>query len=56
LAQLGLDSLTAVEIQESIEREFEVCLTRQEIQGLTLANVKQMGAKRLDTKVEEQLS
>jgi hypothetical protein len=48
--------MTAVEIEESLEREFEVYLMPQEIRGLTFGHLKEMDAKRLETKVEEQLS
>lgn len=36
LTQLGIDSLTGVEIQQIIEREFDVSLTSQELRSLTL--------------------
>jgi fatty acid synthase len=36
LANLGIDSLTGVELQQTIEREFDVSLTSQEIRTITL--------------------
>jgi fatty acid synthase len=36
LTQLGIDSLTGVEIQQIIEHEFDISLTSQEIRSLTL--------------------
>lgn len=37
LADLGMDSMTAVEIKQLLESDFEVFLTPKEIRGLTLA-------------------
>ncbi|CAG9798235.1 unnamed protein product [Chironomus riparius] len=36
LTQLGIDSLTGVELQQTIEREFDISLTSQELRSLTL--------------------
>lgn len=37
LAELGMDSMMAVEIKQSLEREFEIFLTAQDIRTLTFA-------------------
>lgn len=37
LAELGMDSMMAVEIKQTLEREFEVFLTAQDIRTLTFA-------------------
>jgi fatty acid synthase len=55
LAELGLDSITAAEIEESLKREFEVCLMPQEFRSLTFANLKKVFAERLESKVEKQV-
>lgn len=39
LAELGMDSMTAVEIKQSLEREFEVFLTAHDIRNLTFARL-----------------
>jgi len=36
--------MTAVEIKETIQREFEVCLTPQEIGNLTFARLDELSA------------
>ncbi|XP_070505897.1 fatty acid synthase-like isoform X2 [Chironomus tepperi] len=40
LTQLGIDSLTGVEIQQIIEHEFDISLTSQEIRSLTLSQLE----------------
>jgi NADPH:quinone reductase and related Zn-dependent oxidoreductases len=40
LAELGMDSMMAVEIKQTLEREFEVFLTPQDIRGLTFAKLQ----------------
>lgn len=37
LAELGMDSIMAVEIKQTLEREFEIFLTPQDIRSLTFA-------------------
>lgn len=39
LAELGMDSMMAVEIKQTLEREFDVALTAQDIRGLTFAKL-----------------
>ena len=39
--KLGMDSLMAIEIQLSIEREFGVVLTAQDVRELTIARVQE---------------
>ncbi|XP_024879088.1 fatty acid synthase-like [Temnothorax curvispinosus] len=40
LAELGMDSMIAVEIKQALEREFDIFLTAQEIRNLTFAKLK----------------
>lgn len=42
LAEMGMDSMMAVEIKQTLEREFDVFLTAQDIRNLTFAKLKQM--------------
>lgn len=37
LAELGMDSMMAVEIKQSLEREFEIFLTAKDIRTLTFS-------------------
>lgn len=37
LAELGMDSMTAVEIKQVLERDFEVFLSAKDIRTMTLA-------------------
>ncbi|OAD57941.1 Fatty acid synthase [Eufriesea mexicana] len=48
LAELGMDSMMAVEIKQTLERDFEVFLTPQDIRVLNIAKLVEMSAK--DTK------
>ncbi|XP_046964244.1 fatty acid synthase-like [Vanessa cardui] len=45
LAELGMDSLMAVEIKQTLEREFEIFLTAQDIRSLTLARLLELTAR-----------
>ncbi|XP_070167745.1 fatty acid synthase-like [Polyergus mexicanus] len=42
LAELGMDSMMAVEIKQTLEREFDILLTEQDIRNLTFAGLKKM--------------
>jgi len=42
LAELGMDSMMAVEIKQTLEREFDLSLTVQEIRSLTFAKLIKM--------------
>lgn len=44
LAELGMDSLMAVEIKQALEREFEVILTAQDLRTLTFAKLQELSA------------
>ncbi|XP_045521971.1 fatty acid synthase-like [Pieris brassicae] len=46
LAELGMDSMMAVEIKQTLEREFEVFLTAQDIRTLTFARLVELTAQR----------
>ncbi|XP_054009830.1 fatty acid synthase-like [Hylaeus anthracinus] len=48
LADLGMDSMMAVEIKQTLERDYEVFLTPQDIRVLNIAKLMEMSAK--DTK------
>ncbi|XP_053598737.1 fatty acid synthase [Microplitis demolitor] len=50
LAELGMDSMMAVEIKQSLEREFEIYLTAQDIRGLNFAKLIEMNSKDLEKK------
>jgi len=42
LAELGMDSMMAVKIKQTLEREFDIFLTAQEIRNLTFAKLIKM--------------
>ncbi|XP_072763295.1 fatty acid synthase-like [Anoplolepis gracilipes] len=42
LAELGMDSMMAVEIKQTLEREFDILLTAQDIRNLNFAKLKEM--------------
>ncbi|XP_036142985.1 fatty acid synthase-like [Monomorium pharaonis] len=42
LAELGIDSMMAVEIKQTLEREFDIFFTTQEISSLTFAKLNEM--------------
>ncbi|XP_059474548.1 fatty acid synthase-like [Neocloeon triangulifer] len=42
LAELGMDSMMAVEIKQTLEREFEMFLSAQDIRGLTFAKLTEL--------------
>ncbi|XP_050524285.1 fatty acid synthase [Daktulosphaira vitifoliae] len=44
LAELGMDSMMAVEIKQTLERQFEVFLTPQDIRGMTFAKLQEIEA------------
>ncbi|XP_018572598.1 fatty acid synthase-like [Anoplophora glabripennis] len=47
LAELGMDSITAVEIKQVLERDFEVFLTAKDIRTMTLAKLREMQNEKL---------
>jgi fatty acid synthase len=53
-----MDSMMAVEIKQTLEREFEVFLTAQEIRSLTFARLAELSAAKLGGEIisEEQPS
>jgi fatty acid synthase len=53
LAELGMVSMTAVEIKEALEREFEVYLTPQEIRNLTFTRIDGLSAGNRCTEVHK---
>ncbi|XP_015113057.1 fatty acid synthase [Diachasma alloeum] len=50
LAELGMDSMMAVEIKQTFEREFEIFLTPQDIRDLNFAKLIEMNSKNADQK------
>jgi len=42
LTDLGMDSMMSVEIQQTLEQEFDIFLSMQEIQNLTFAKLTKM--------------
>lgn len=46
LAELGMDSIMAVEIKQTLEREFEVFLTPQDIRSMTFARLYEIAAEK----------
>jgi len=44
LAELGMDSMMAVEIKQTLERQFEVFLTPQDIRSMTFAKLQEIGS------------
>lgn len=42
LAELGMDSLMAVEIKQTLEREFDISLTAADLRGLTFAKLQEI--------------
>lgn len=45
LAELGMDSMMAVEIKQTLEREFDVFLTAQDIRNINFAKLSEMRGK-----------
>jgi fatty acid synthase len=56
LSELGMDSMTAVEIKQTLEREFDLYLTPQEIRNLTFAGLEELGTRNQKTEMEKQSS
>ncbi|KYM97697.1 Fatty acid synthase [Cyphomyrmex costatus] len=50
LAELGMDSVTTVEIQHSLEREFDIFFTLQDIRNLTFAKLAKMSVASISGK------
>jgi len=42
LAEMGMDSMMALEIKQTLEREFDISLTAQDIRTLSFTKLKQM--------------
>ncbi|KAJ8946540.1 hypothetical protein NQ318_004676 [Aromia moschata] len=57
LPELGMDSMTGVEIKQTLEREYEIFLTPKDMRTITLARLKEMheeqsGANQADKNTE----
>lgn len=48
LAELGMDSMMSVEIKQTLEREFQIFLTAQEIRSLNFSNLQEITKSRLE--------
>lgn len=48
LSEMGMDSLMAVEIKQSLEREFEIFLTPQDLRALTFAKLQELAEAHSD--------
>ena len=48
LAELGMDSMMAVEIKQTLEREYDIFLTAQDIRNLNFAKLVEMRDKDLE--------
>ncbi|XP_023716205.1 fatty acid synthase-like [Cryptotermes secundus] len=56
LSELGLDSLTVVEVKQSLEREFGIFLMPKEIRSLTFARLNEMAEKGKEELASQALS
>jgi len=54
LAELGIDSMTAIEIKDTLEGEFEIFLTTKEIRNLTFASLDELSAGNQCTEVDKE--
>lgn len=54
LAELGMDSMMAVEIKQTLERQFEVFLTPQDIRSMTFAKLQEIGTSSSDNKEKKE--
>jgi fatty acid synthase len=52
LAELGMDSMMAVEIKQSLEREYDIILTAQDIRNLNFNKLQDMTNKTVQTPQE----
>lgn len=50
LAELGMDSMIAVEIKQTLERDFDIFLSAQEIRVLNIAKLVEMSGKNIKNK------
>jgi fatty acid synthase len=53
LTQLGIDSLMGVEIQQILERDFDIALTSQELRSLTLGQLEKRAVSGGESESEE---
>ncbi|KYQ49068.1 Fatty acid synthase [Trachymyrmex zeteki] len=54
LADLGMDSMMAIEIQQTLEREFDIFLSTQEIRNLTFAKLTKMSDANVSDNVHDE--
>lgn len=53
LAELGMDSMMAVEIKQTLEREYDIVLTAQDIRNLNFAKLMEIRDKNLEREQAE---
>uniref|UniRef100_A0A7G8Z9J8 oleoyl-[acyl-carrier-protein] hydrolase n=1 Tax=Meteorus pulchricornis TaxID=51522 RepID=A0A7G8Z9J8_9HYME len=53
LAELGMDSIMAVEIKQTLEREFDIFLTAQDIRSLNFAKLLEMNSQNMEHEREK---
>ena len=53
--ELGMDSMMLVEIKQTLEREFEISLTTQEIRGLNFNKLNEMSSGDVEAQKDELL-
>lgn len=52
LAELGMDSLMSVEIEQVLEREFDIFLTTQQLRSITFAKLEELSSNRIKSETE----
>ncbi|XP_063702664.1 fatty acid synthase-like [Culicoides brevitarsis] len=55
LSDLGMDSLMAVEIKQTLEREYEIMLTPQDLRSMTFQRLHELAAARKDQEMSEEI-
>lgn len=56
LSDLGMDSLMAVEIKQTLEREYEIMLTPQDLRSMTFQRLHELAAARKDQEMTEEIA
>lgn len=56
LSDLGMDSLMAVEIKQTLEREYEIMLTPQDLRSMTFQRLHELAAVRKDQEMTDDLN
>lgn len=56
LADLGMDSLMGTEIKQTLERNYDIILSAQEIRGLTFAKLQELSSSSTETNKQQPLT